>query len=142
MLKCNDQTEWNAARNFCNKYIFGTYGIEGPYIWTFNHEEHAHLVLYQGTEIIGYAHIQLWPDNRAAIRIIAVDEDKRNSSAGSRFLTLIEKWLKNLEFRSIHAESRQSSLKFYLKNGYTEMPFNDPEEHESDPSDIAVGKVL
>lgn len=29
-----------------------------------------------------------------------------------------------------------------LKNGYTEMPFDDPEHHESDPNDVPVGKVL
>lgn len=38
--------------------------------------------------------------------------------------------------------SRKSSLIFYLKNGYTEMPFNDPEDHESDPNDVPVGKIL
>lgn len=141
-LLCTHITEWNSAKYFRNKYFFGPYGIEDPYTWTFNHEKHAHLVLYQGTEIIGYAHIQFWPDKRAAIRIIAVDEDKRNQNAGSEFLASIEKWLKLLGTRSIHAESRQSSLKFYLKNGYTEMSFNDPEKHESDPHDVSVGKIL
>ena len=95
--------------------------------------------MYQGTEIVAYAHIQFWPDQRAAIRIIAVDEDKRNQNSGSQFLALIEKWLKSLGFKSIHAESRQSSLRFYLKNGYTGMSFNDPENHESDPNDVPVG---
>lgn len=142
MLKCNDDTEWAAAKHFRTTYFFGPYGIEDPYTWTFNHERHAHLVLYQGVDIIGYAHIQFWPGSRAAIRILAVDEDKRNKKAGSTFLTFIEKWLKTLSVKSIHAESRQSSLRFYLKNGYIDMPFNDPEEHESDPNDIPVGKVL
>lgn len=142
MLKCNDNTEWTAAQHFRNTYFFDPHGIEDPYTWTFNHEEHAHLVLYQGTEIVAYAHIQFWPDQRAAIRIIAVDEDKRNQNSGSVFLALIEKWLKSLEFKSIHAESRQTSLRFYLKNGYTGMLFNDPENHESDPNDVPVGKVL
>lgn len=142
MLKCNDTTEWQAAKHFRDTYFFGPHGIDDPYTWTFNHEEHAHLVLYQGTEIVAYAHIQFWPDQRAAIRIIATDENKRNQSFGSRFLTLIEKWLKNLGVKSIHAESRQSSLRFYLKNGYAGMPFNDPENHESDPKDFPVGKML
>ena len=142
MLKCNDDTEWSAAKHFRNTYFFGPRGIEDPYTWTFNHEEHAHLVLYQGVKIIAYAHIQFWPDKRAAIRIIATDENKRNQNSGSRFLTLIEKWLRSSGVKSIHAESRQTSLRFYLKNGYTEVPFNDPENHESDPNDVPVGKVL
>lgn len=129
MLKCNDDTEWAAAKHFRDTYFFDPYGIEDPYTWTFNHEEHAHLVLYQGTKIVAYAHIQFWPHKRAAIRIIAVDENKRNQNSGRVFLALIEKWLKSLDVKSIHAESRQSSLSFYLKNGYCGMPFDDPERH-------------
>lgn len=142
MLKCNDNTECAAAKHFRRHYFFGPHGIEDPYTGTFNHEEHVHLVLYQGTEIIGYAHIQFWPFQRAAIRIIATDENKRNQSFGSRFLALIEKWLKILGVKSIHAESRQSSLRFYLKNGYSSMSFDDPENHESDLKDVPVGKLL
>ncbi len=141
-VKALTSREWQSAKHFRDTYFFGPQGIEDPYTWTFNHEEHAHLVLYQGTEIVAYAHIQFWPDQRAAIRIIAVDEDKRNQNSGSQFLALIEKWLKSLGFKSIHAESRQSSLRFYLKNGYTGMSFNDPENHESDPNDVPVGKLL
>ena len=139
---CTHHSEWAAAKHFRDIYFFGPHGIDDPYTWTFNHEEHAHLVLYQGTEIVAYAHIQFWPDKRAAIRIIATDENKRNQNSGSVFLALIEKWLKSLEFKSIHAESRKSSLPFYLKNGYTKMSFDDPENHESDPNDVPVGKLL
>ena len=139
---CTTTSERAAAKHFRDTYFFGPHGIEDPYTWTFNHEEHAHLVLYQGTEIVAYAHIQFWPYSRAAIRIIATDENKRNQNFGSRFLTLIEKWLKSLGFKSIHAESRQSSLRFYLKNGYCSMPFDDPEGHKSDPNDVPVGKVI
>lgn len=142
ILKCNDETEWKAARYFRDKYFFGPHGISDPYTWTFNHAEHAHLLLYQGTEIAGYTHIQFWPLNRAAIRIMVVDENKRNQNLGSLFLGLCEKWLKTLGIKSIHAESRKTSLRFYTKNGYSKMLFEDPEDHESDPQDIPVGKVL
>lgn len=142
VVKALTPQEWASAKEIRNTYFFHPHGIEDPYTWTFNNEAHAHLILYQGIEIIGYAHIQFWPDNRAILRIIAIDENKRNQHSGSQFLALIEKWLKNLGVKSIHAESRQSSLKFYLKNGYKEMPVHDPENHESDPNDIPVGKVL
>jgi GrpB-like predicted nucleotidyltransferase (UPF0157 family)/aminoglycoside phosphotransferase (APT) family kinase protein len=107
MLKCTHHSEWAAAKHFRDTYFFGPHGIEDPYTWTFTHEEHEHLVLYQGTEIVAYAHIQFWPDKRAAIRMIATDESKRHQSFGSVFLALIEKWLQRLGIKSIHAESRQ-----------------------------------
>lgn len=142
ILKCNDDMEWAAAKHFRDQYFFGPHGIEDPYTWTFNHPEHAHLAFYQGTEVIGYAHIQFWPDSRTAIRIIVVDENKRSQNAGSQFLALIEKWLKSLSIKGIHAESRATSLGFYRRNGYIDMPFDDPEYHEHDPNDIPVGKIL
>jgi GNAT superfamily N-acetyltransferase len=141
-MLCTHAAEWDAVRHFRNKYFFDPLGIDDPYIWTFNHAEHAHPVLYEGCKIIGYSHIQFGPESRAVIRIIAIDENKRNQNAGSKFLALIEKWLKTIGIKSIHAQVRQSSLKFYLKNGYAEMPFVDPDGHESDPNDIPVGKVL
>lgn len=142
VVKALTPREWASAKHFRDTYFFGPYGIDDPYTWTFDNCEHVHLILYQGTEIIGYAHIQFWSDRRAAIRIIAIDEDKRSKNAGSTFLVLIEKWLKSLGVKSIHVESRQSRLRFYLKNSYVDMPFNDPEGHESDPNDVPVGKVL
>ena len=142
IVKALTPREWACAKHFRDTYFFGPHGIDDPYTWTFDHSEHAHLILYQGIEIIGYAHIQFWSDKRAAIRIIAIDEDKRSKNTGSTFLVLIEKWLKSLGVKSIHAESRQSSLGFYLKNSYADMPFDDPEGHESDPNDVPVGKIL
>jgi len=139
---CLHEVEWQAAKYFRGRYFFSAQSIDDPYTWTFNHPEHAHLILYQGVDIIGYAHLQFWPKNRAAIRIIVVDENKRNTGMGSEFLALIEKWLKSSGIKSIHAESRQNSLQFYLKNGYQKMSFADPQDHEIDTNDIAVGKVL
>jgi len=69
------------------------------------------------------------------MRIIAIDENKRNKNAGGVFLVFIEKCFKLLGIKSIHVESRRSSLRFYLKNGYTKMPFDDPKSHESDPDE-------
>lgn len=142
MTPCSDEKEWLSAKNFRNKYFFGPHNIEDPYTWTFNHTSHQHFVLYQGQEIIGYTHIQLWPDQRAAMRIIVIDETKRSNHFGGQFLALCEEWLKNQGYKSLHAESRASSLRFYKKNGYIEMPFNDPDGYESSDEDIAVGKVL
>ena len=135
-------TEWAAAKHFRNKCFFDPNKIEDPYTWTFNHEEHVHLVLYHGTKIVGYTHIQFWPENRAALRIIVIDEKDQRKGYGKEFMTLIEKWLQIKGYKSIHTESSPAALKFYQAIGYIEMPFNDPDGYESDPSDIPMGKLL
>lgn len=98
--------------------------------------------MYKDTEIIGYTHIQLWPAKRAAMRIIVISENMRHHHFGSYFLSLCEQHLKNQQCKSIHVESSSSALDFYKKNGYVEIPFNDPDGYEGGPEDIAMGKIL
>ena len=76
------------------------------------------------------------------MRIIVIDEEKRNQGFGGQLLQLIEKWLKNQDYKTIHIESSPAALKFYKKYGYYNMPFNDPEDNPSDPCDISMGKKL
>lgn len=139
---CTHYAEWAAAKNFRNTYFFTPNKMEDPYTWTFNHEDHKHFILYKGIERVGYAHIQLWPEKRAAVRIIVIDKKLRGQNFGSTFMTLIEKWLKFKGFKSIHVESSSAALTFYKKLSYKEMPFNDPDLYEGSPEDTAVGKVL
>lgn len=141
-LKCTHYAEWEKAKHFRQTYFFDKVPIADPYEWTFNHKDHVHFVLYQGVEIIGYAHVQLWPENRAAIRIIVIDKRKRNYGFGSQFLSLIEKWLMTHKHNRIHVESSLAALQFYKKHEYSEMPFNDPDGYEYDPQDVGVGKIL
>ncbi|OJW73564.1 MAG: GNAT family N-acetyltransferase [Candidatus Amoebophilus sp. 36-38] len=143
-LKCTHYGEWNVARQFRQTYFFDKVPVSDPYEWTFKHpeHEHEHVVLYQGTEIIGYAHIQFWKEYRSAIRIIVIDETKRNQGFGRYFVALIEKWLKAQGYKSIHIESSPESLQFYKCQGYSEMPFNDPDGYKNDSRDISLGKYL
>lgn len=142
MVRCTHHNEWEMAKKLRNKYFFNPLGIADPYTWTFDHEEHVHLIFYQGVEIVGYAHIQLWPDSRAALRIIVIDEPYRQNGFGSQFLQLCERWLKRQGIRSLHDEARPESVKYYRNNGYTEMPFEDPSGDPPSLLDIAMGKIL
>lgn len=142
IMKCIHYAEWGAAKRLRNKYFFDPLSISDPYTWTFDHPEHVHLVLYQGVEIIGYAHIQFWPDQRSALRIIVIDEEHRQHGFGSQFLQLCEQWLKKQGVKSLHDEARPTVVSFYRRNGYTEMPFEDPAGEPPSIHDIAMGKKL
>lgn len=142
MTQCIHASEWEAAKRLRNTYFFDPLGIDDPYAWTFDHPEHVHFVLYRGKDVSGYAHIQLWPGNRAALRIIAIDEKYRQHGLGSQFLRLCEEWLKQQGVHSLHDEARPNVVEFYRKNGYSEMPFNDPSGEPPSVYDIAMGKTL
>lgn len=92
--------------------------------------------------MIGYAHIQLWPNYRAALRIFVIDESYRQHGLGSQFLQLCEQWLKKQGIQSLHDEARPNAVKFYRKNGYVEMPFEDPTGEPPSLQDVAMGKKL
>jgi GNAT superfamily N-acetyltransferase len=140
MVEASSEEEWAAVRSLRNKYFFQE--RSDPYTWTFDHKEHAHFILYQDDKIAGYAHVQLWPDQRAALRIMVIDEKYRNRGSGSQLLRLCEDWLKNRGVKSLHDEARPDSIPFYRKNGYIEMPFNDPSGEPPSPHDLAMGKML
>lgn len=142
MLKCTHYAEWEAAKKFRQDFFFTPAGIQDPYTWTFDHPEHLHLILYQGVDIAGYLHLQLWPEHRSALRILVVDPAYRGKGLGCQFLTLLEQWLKTLGIRSIHDEARPDSVPFYQKCGFVEMPFNDPSGEPPSPHDVAMGKML
>lgn len=139
---CTHYDEWNAAKQFRQKYFFDKVPIKDPYEWTFNHNDHVHFILYKGVDIIGYAHIQLWPKSRAAVRIIVVEDYKRGRGFGGQFLNWIEAWLENKRYKSIHTESTLDAVQFYKNQSYIEMPFNDPDGYEGDERDTPMGKIL
>lgn len=142
IMKCTHYAEWEAAKRLRQKYFFDPLSIVDPYTWTFDHKEHAHLIFYLGVEMIGYAHIQFWPSQRAALRIFVMDENYRYQGLGSQFLQLCEQWLKKIGIHSLHDEARPDAIQFYRKNGYIEMLFDDPSGEPPSPYDVAMGKKL
>ena len=140
IVKVLTDREWDAMRFLRKNYFLKS--KEDPYTWTFTHKDHIHFVFYKNVEIIGYAHLQLWPQNRAALRMIVIDERYRKLRFGSQFLNLCERWLYHQGFKKLLIQSSQEVYRFYQRNGYTEMPFNDPDNYEGDPRDIEIGKCF
>ena len=134
--------EWQAVRLLRQKYFFDKVPMPDPYTWTFHHAGHVHLVLYKVNKIVGYAHIQLWPDKRSALRIIVIDELNRNSGIGSHFLKICERWLKEQGIKTLNIKSSPEAYPFYGKHAYSHMPFDDPDGYKGDARDIAIGKSL
>lgn len=142
LVKATTSREWETLRHFRQYYFFDKAALTDPYTWTFNHEKHDHVILYQGSAIIGYAHLQYWPEARVALRIIVVEENYRNQGLGSAFLHQIECGLKQQGMETLHVQSSPEAYPFYCKNNYIKIPFNDPDNHESCPLDIDMGKAL
>lgn len=136
------QREWQAVRHFRQHYFFNNLDVGDPYTWTFTHPDHVHFVLLKGTGIVGYAHLQMWPDSRAALRIIVIEEPYRRQGIGRQFLAMCERWLQHQNINSLHIQSSAEAYRFYCLAGYRDMPFDDPDGYPGDARDIDIGKLL
>ncbi len=98
---------------FSSKYSLITWPISDPYTWTFDHQDQIHFVLYEGTIIVGYAHIQLWNDTKAALRIFVIEEEYGIVVLEVSFLKLIEKWLFFKNIATLQVQSSPAAYQFY-----------------------------
>ncbi|WP_065235420.1 GNAT family N-acetyltransferase [Legionella brunensis] len=121
IVKALTTREWDTARSFRQIYFAKEFSISDPYIWTFEHEEHAHLVLYQGTQIIGYTHLQLSSKQRAIIRLLFINEAFRESGFGTKMLTLCEQWLQYQNVTILEVDSTKKSEVFFGKKGFIKV---------------------
>ena len=70
---------------------------------TYKLKDHVHFVLYKNADIIGYAHLELRPENQAILHMIVIDEPFRYLGLGRQFLQLLERWLSHQGFKTDRA---------------------------------------
>lgn len=138
----SSEKEKNAALEFRQKHFFDRMNIQDPYAWALDQKDHLHWLLYDGDKVIGYAHVQMWPDHRAALRIIVIDEQKRGHGMGKYLMEHCEQELKQRGATLFQTEASSNAYLFYKKLGYIEMPFNNPDGKPTHPDDRAMGKYL
>ncbi len=130
------------ALDFRQKHFFDRLKIQDPYRWTLHHNDHLHWLLYDRDRIIGYAQIQIWPEHRAALRIIVIDEQFRGLGNGKYLMAVCEKSVKEQGIKLLQTEASPSAWVFYKKLGYVDMPFDNPNGEPTHPNDRAMGKYL
>lgn len=90
MLRCTDEVEWKAAQRF--RQMRGVVpDLDKEAVPGNGHE---HFVLYKGIAIIGYAHIQLFPDALAAvIHMLTINLENQAQAFEEQFRAMIANWL-------------------------------------------------
>jgi N-acetylglutamate synthase-like GNAT family acetyltransferase len=134
--------EWEAVRRLRHTYFFAPHGVHDPYEWTFTHAAHKHFLLYRQEEKAGYAHVQLWSEQRAIIRIIVIEERLRQQHLGKQFMHLLETWLAQQGSRKLCLEAQPGAVKFFERCGFQQESFTDPEGYASDVRDTPMQKKL
>lgn len=104
VAQANLPAEWNAARRLRQKHFMATKSIKDPYTWTFKLASHVHFMLYHGTEIIGYAHMEVWPDASATIHLMIVDDKKHDDGFEAKFTAVLDRWMQSRKYKKIQRE--------------------------------------
>lgn len=98
IVKALTDNEWNAVTSF-RKVYYNKNHLHDPFIELLTDSNHTHLVVLKKTEIIGYAHVQLCPDNQAIIHHVYINENYREFSYDKELMSFIEKWLYTRDFK-------------------------------------------
>jgi ribosomal protein S18 acetylase RimI-like enzyme len=130
------------ARTFRQTHFFDQRGFKDPYAWTVDAKDHLHWLLYDGERPIGYAQVQIWPNHRAALRIIVIAASSQGRGMGRYLMEHCEEALKQRGITLLQTEASPNAIQFYKKLGYTDMPFNSPDGEPTHPNDRAMGKQL
>ncbi len=138
----SSEKEKKDALDFRQKHFFDRLGFQDPYAWALGQKDHLHWLLYDNDRVIGYAHVQIWPNHRAALRIIVIDEQSRGQGMGKYLMNGCEQALKEQGVTLLQTEASSNAYHFYKKLGYIEMPFNNPDGEPTHPDDRAMGKHL
>ncbi len=136
------EREWSAYHRIRKQEIFDGIGIEyDPNHFTLTDKAHVHMVLYQGSDIVGVAHLERLAGEEVALRPFAIDRAYQNRGLGSTFLANIERWLKQQGCSLLRLHSSPAAVRFYERHGYLAMPFID-EDRSIDTDYVDMGKLL
>ena len=123
---CTHYNEWKSYHRLKEQLLFKPLGIE----YDQNHptvlsENHHHLVLYKGVDIVSIAQVEILDDAIAVLRSLATDTPYQRRGYGAYFLSFLERWLhfKGIKTIKVHAETIAEN--FYRKLGYVDVEFND-----------------
>ena len=141
LMHCAHPHEWQQAKQFRKNYFAKKDILFDPLTWTFNHPEHIHFCFYQGPNIIGYGHLQLFPEKTAVLHIMEFDIHCHNLRG--QFLTTIEQWLKEQkECTELSLQACPSEKLFYKKQGYEELAAAEKSTCPSKHGSIGMHKFL
>jgi GrpB-like predicted nucleotidyltransferase (UPF0157 family) len=93
ILKATDKEEWVILKKLRTAYFKDKGFKTDPYQHTFTDKNHAHLVLYQGVDIVGCAHVEFGCNNIGDLKEVIFVDSCTNRLIQHGILDLIQHWL-------------------------------------------------
>lgn len=109
---CIHYAEWDAYHRIWESQLnFQEYLSKGL-------DNHFHLVLYRGTEIVAIAHVEFLGRDVVVLKGIATDKPHQRKGYGSWLVRFIEKWARTHNKQKINLFADVLSEEFFRKQGY------------------------
>lgn len=90
---CMHDREWETITKWRNDYFLKHQGIQDPETGTFDHPDHIHMIMHQGANIVGYAHLERLSSNEMTLKLMIIDEPYLTQNFESIFQDFCAKWL-------------------------------------------------
>lgn len=133
--------EWQEYHRITKQQIFDLlpHIKYDPNYPTLTDPNHYHFILMKGIKVVAVAEIQMFDEETAALRILATDPPHQGHGYRTYFLNLLERWVVQHGKTKILMHAARRAARFYRKQGYVEMEFND--QGISDDH-VDLGKLL
>ena len=89
MVQALTDREWKAVHTLRGQYFLNTTRFPE----SFKDKNHIHFLFYKNSDIIGYAHIQLYDKDSATLLILVIDSLCQNLGFEDQFLKLCQRWV-------------------------------------------------
>ena len=132
--------EWSAYHAIRRRAIFETYLPEVAYDPDHPDETgpgRRSLVLVTEGEVVGTVRVDLLDDERAALRLVAIDPDRQREGHGSVLLRLVEDFIRSERRSRVILHGNPETIGFYLTKGYAEAPWADDVSMAGEHVDLA-----
>lgn len=118
--------EWEEYHRIRKEQIFDRMKVEyDPNHPCIKDPQNRHFVLYKGADIVGTAHTEFLSLSDAALRPFAIDFPYQSHGLGSKYLAMIEKWIKSQGRSYLRLNANPEAINFYQRLGYSVMEFKD-----------------
>ncbi len=116
MVQAFTEREWTTAHTLHRQY-FEKHNLPFSKI-NCSDEGHIHFILYQNSEAVGYAYLEMFSDNECNLHMLMIDLKKVSKNLEGAFLEKCERWLKHNNIKKIRVLCPLQLDKYYSHHGY------------------------
>ncbi|MEK9725198.1 MAG: GNAT family N-acetyltransferase [Rhodospirillaceae bacterium] len=134
-----DAADWQQVHGLRRRALFAHDPDYDPDHPDDRNPDHRVLVLAAGEDVLGTLRLDFSQPVWAAMRLVAVDPERRGLGFGRAMLAKAEAFIKEKGWRQVRLHAKPLAVGFYQRAGYHPVHWDEPPR---DPNGVNMGKAL